>query len=107
MSWRSRGPTSCMIDVISSPVAEGSGISRLQLSVLIQCAVLSWAGRGMAAFHLHISISQLLPITFKVRVSRSALCDGLFFGGVYGAVQLSVDPLSQPRHGNFSSLTFP
>ncbi len=104
MSWRSRCLISCMLDVDSLTLVEGSGISRVQLTVLTQCAVLSWAVFGMAAFHLHISISQSLPISSNVRVSWSALCDGPFFC-VHGTVSLSVDPLPKPRHGNFIGLT--
>jgi hypothetical protein len=104
MSWRSRCLISCKIDVDSLAVVEGSGISRVQVTVLTQCAVLRWAVFGMAAFHLHISISQSLPTTFNRRVSWSALCDGPFFCA-YGTVSLSVDPLPKPRHGNFIGLT--
>ncbi len=95
---------SCKIDVDSLAVVEGSGISRVQVTVLTQCAVLRWAVFGMAAFLLHISISQSLPTTFNRRVSWSALCDGPFFCA-YGTVSLSVDPLPKPRHGNFIGLT--
>ena len=105
MSWRSRCLISCMIDVDSLAVVEGSGISRVQLTVLTQCAVLSWAVFGMAAFHLHISISQSLPIFLMFVLAGQRFATALFFCCVHGTVSLSVDPLPKPRHGNFIGLT--
>jgi hypothetical protein len=67
------------MDVARPPVAMGSGTSRVQVTVLSQCAVLSRTVCGMAAFNLHVSISQLLHTIFlssreQVSAMRRPLC---------------------------------